>query len=249
MKLHTAEWGAGPRYAVLVHGLFSDATCWHRLGPALAGLGYHVLAPDLRGHGGSPRGHYGPHDWADDLAETVAFRPELAIGHSLGGLALGLAAESLRPDTAVYLDPAWRMTTEQAYASGAAWSRWLTWTRREELRRELGSRWPDSDVELRWASMWRTDPDVIAGLAARGYDHSPRRAGTPSLVLAADPSEYVTADHAADLRRRGFVVETLAGSGHSAFREDHTRVLDRLRTWLAAVTRPAAAGRTVHEKA
>src|SRR5262249_11181288 len=69
MKLNVREWGTGDRTAVLIHGITSDSGSWWRFGPDLAARGYHVLAPDLRGHGLSPRGEYGPEAWAGDLHE------------------------------------------------------------------------------------------------------------------------------------------------------------------------------------
>ncbi|HEX6289970.1 MAG TPA: alpha/beta hydrolase, partial [Herpetosiphonaceae bacterium] len=45
------EWGDhGPPF-VLWHGVTSNARGWWRVGPFLAGLGFHVYAPDLPGHG------------------------------------------------------------------------------------------------------------------------------------------------------------------------------------------------------
>lgn len=235
MRLHTAEQGSGPRTALLVHGLFSDGTCWHRVAPALAARGFTVAVPDLRGHGSSPRGRYSPADWANDLVDTFLDRPvDLAVGHSLGGLSLAIAAHALRPRRTVYLDPAWRLSAADDARSRAVWTSWLSWTGIEQLRTTLGERWPDADVELRWASMWRTDPAVVAGLATgAGYDHSPESAPSPALVLAADPSGYITPEHAADLRERGLVVERVRGSGHSWFREDSEAFLARLDRWLA----------------
>ena len=47
------EWGSrGPAF-VLWHGITSSARNWWRVGPFLAGLGFHVWAPDLPGHGSS----------------------------------------------------------------------------------------------------------------------------------------------------------------------------------------------------
>ena len=41
----------GPeRVAILLHGFPQDRLCWDRVTPALAGGGYRVLAPDLRGY-------------------------------------------------------------------------------------------------------------------------------------------------------------------------------------------------------
>jgi pimeloyl-ACP methyl ester carboxylesterase len=234
VQLHTQTWGSGDRVALLVHGLFSDSTSWHRLGPELANRGFTVLAPDLRGHGESPRGRYSPTDWALDLVDTFIGRPiHVAIGHSLGGLALAVAARCLRPTSAVYLDPAWLMTAAEDSRSRALWNSWLLWSDPSQLREVLGERWPEDDLRLRWDSMWRMDAAAVPGLAAgAGYDHSPEDAQIPSLVLGADPSGYITAGHAADLRARGLVVEVVPGSGHSWFREDHEAFVARLDGWL-----------------
>ncbi|WP_165495506.1 alpha/beta fold hydrolase [Actinomadura roseirufa] len=241
MKLQVTEWGTGDRYALLVHGLFSDATSWHRAGPALAERGFHVLAPDLRGHGESPRGRYSPFDWALDLVDTLPARAEIAVGHSLGGLVLGMAARLLDPGSAVYLDPAWRMSADAHERYRDIWLGWLDWTDKEQLRAHLGGRWPEEDLDLRWTSMWKADPGIIPGLVpGGGHDLSPERADMPSLVLAADPSEFIPDDHAKELRERGLTVETVEGTGHSAFREDFPRFLDRLDAWIETSGRPAA---------
>ena len=45
--------GEGPRTVVLLHDLLADRTTLHGLRDALAGAGFRVLLPDLRGHGAS----------------------------------------------------------------------------------------------------------------------------------------------------------------------------------------------------
>src|SRR5690349_5840583 len=87
----------------------SDHRTWRRVGPALADRGYRVVGVDLRGHGASGRGAYSAESWAGDLVETLPHAPDLALGHSLGGTALGLAVERLAPARAVYADPAWAL--------------------------------------------------------------------------------------------------------------------------------------------
>ncbi|MFH8799480.1 alpha/beta fold hydrolase [Streptomyces sp. NPDC017936] len=109
MRLHTQEWGTGERVAVLVHGMMADHRTWHELVPVLTDRGYRVVAVDLRGHGASARGAYAPRLFAEDLLETLPRRPELALGHSLGALALALVVEELAPERAVYSEPAWRL--------------------------------------------------------------------------------------------------------------------------------------------
>ena len=52
IELHVAELGDGPP-VVLCHGFPELWYSWRHQLPALAEAGYHVLAPDLRGYGGS----------------------------------------------------------------------------------------------------------------------------------------------------------------------------------------------------
>jgi pimeloyl-ACP methyl ester carboxylesterase len=231
LKLHIAEWGGGDRLALLIHGLISDHGGWHRLAPALVERGWRVLAPDLRGHGFSPRGDDSPKGWADDLVETLPPSADLALGHSLGGMSLALAADRLRPRRAAYVDPAWRMTAPQHRSYRGMWREQLGWSK-EQLAAAY-PRWPPSDVDARWASQRRFDPRCIDGMVpGGGHDHAPRRATVPSLVLLADPSDFVSAGDAEELRRGGFTVQVVAGAGHSVFRDDFESFLSALDRWL-----------------
>ena len=88
------ELGEG-RPVVLFHGLFSDAeTNWIKFGHAalLAGQGFRVIMPDLRGHGESARPHdpsaYPPDILAEDglaLIDHLALEDYDLGGYSLGG--------------------------------------------------------------------------------------------------------------------------------------------------------------------
>ncbi|GAB2658295.1 alpha/beta hydrolase [Kribbella swartbergensis] len=82
---------------VAVHGTFGRGTTFDAIAGRLAPE-YRVIAPDLRGHGGSDHG--GPFDFVTDLAafiEALDLAPALMIGHSLGGVTTyRLAAR--RPD-------------------------------------------------------------------------------------------------------------------------------------------------------
>ena len=107
--LHVETWGEAdaPR-VVCLHGVTGRGAGWHRLAQGWLAE-YHVLAPDLIGHGDSP---YEP-PWSigehlGAIVATVGAEPAAWIGHSYGGrLALELAAG--RPDLVdrlVLLDPA-----------------------------------------------------------------------------------------------------------------------------------------------
>lgn len=108
MKLALHEWGdAGAPRVVCLHGVRNQGGHFARLAQRLPG--FHVLAPDLIGHGSSsyePPWDIGAH--CDAIVETVGARPATIVGHSFGGrLAFELAARApkLVPKL-VLLDPA-----------------------------------------------------------------------------------------------------------------------------------------------
>ena len=188
--------------------------------------------PDLRGHGLSPRGEYTPRAWADDLFETLPSGVDLAIGHSLGGMSLGLAVDRLGPRRAVFVDPAWKLTSEQHRRYALQFHEELTWD--ENSLRLEHPRWADEDIEARIASMARFDPRCIEGLLpGPGHDHAPRSPSTKSLVILADPSDLVPPPDADALRRAGFDVVAVPRSGHSIFRDDLPGFLAALDAWLS----------------
>ncbi len=108
MRLHLEELGeaGGPR-VVCLHGVTSHGRHFAKLAGALPG--FHILAPDLLGHGSSP---YEP-PWdlethLDAIVETVGTAPAILVGHSFGGrLAFELAARAPKlVPRLVLLDPA-----------------------------------------------------------------------------------------------------------------------------------------------
>lgn len=99
VELAVAEAGAGGRPLVLVHGFTGakeDFTDWL---DELAGLGWHAVAPDLRGHGDSPKpddeGAYSFDIYAADLLalfDAMGWPSAVALGHSMGGMVVQTAA-------------------------------------------------------------------------------------------------------------------------------------------------------------
>ncbi|MET4921393.1 alpha/beta hydrolase [Streptomyces sp. PSRA5] len=235
MRLHTHTWGEGDRVALLIHGIMADHRTWRRVGPELAARGLRVIAVDLRGHGSSGQGPYAPGDFADDLVETLPTGAEVAIGHSLGGMALALAVERLVPRRAVYCDPAWHLpgpeegATESAGPARLAAAKSLS---REEIS-ALNPRWEEVDVDLELASLAVWDEATAYGIApAFGADLRPAGPVVPSLVTTADPSPMVSPADAAELRSRGFEVRTVEGAGHTAHRDDFDAFMAVLKGWV-----------------
>lgn len=99
------HWGPpqGPPVFCL-HGILEQGASWDGVADPLAAEGFHVIAPDLRGHGRSahagPDGGYQLLDFLadiDQLSQILASdRPLLLVGHSMGAVLSGLLA-SLRP--------------------------------------------------------------------------------------------------------------------------------------------------------
>lgn len=108
MTLAVYEWGdRGSPRIVCLHGVRNHG---RHFAPLAARLhGYHVVAPDLLGHGHSPwQPPWGLGTHLDAIVESVGARESILIGHSFGGrLAFELAARApkLVPKL-VLLDPA-----------------------------------------------------------------------------------------------------------------------------------------------
>jgi lipase len=113
MRLHLYEWGDPGAPAVLcLHGVTGHALRFRRLAEERLADRFHVLAPDLRGHGRS--GYDPPWTFATfvaDVLETLdgaGVGSAAWVGHSFGGrLALEAAASAPeRVERIALLDPA-----------------------------------------------------------------------------------------------------------------------------------------------
>ncbi|MGA9595984.1 MAG: alpha/beta hydrolase [Acidimicrobiia bacterium] len=91
VPVHYLEWGERGRPGlVLVHGGAAHAHWWTHLAPMFA-EDWHVVAPDLSGHGDSGwRSDYSHRAWAREVmtvADDAGFPgPPVMVGHSLGGM-------------------------------------------------------------------------------------------------------------------------------------------------------------------
>ena len=91
LRLHYVDWGnAGKPPLLLIHGGRDHCRNWDWTAAALRG-DWHVIAPDLRGHGDSqwsPDGSYTMAGYIYDLAQLVhqqRLAPVTIVAHSLGG--------------------------------------------------------------------------------------------------------------------------------------------------------------------
>src|SRR5438552_11578188 len=116
IDLEVAQAGEGRRPFLLVHGFTGakeDFTDW--LDP-LAQRGWHAVAPDLRGHGGSSHPEketdYSFEIFADDvvrLVDTLGWDRFVILGHSMGGMiaqVVALSKAGARLDGLILMDTA-----------------------------------------------------------------------------------------------------------------------------------------------
>jgi len=110
LSLAGLEWGAGnPAPLLALHGWLDNAASFTVLGPLLAERGFHVVAPDLPGHGlsdwRSPDAGY--QVW-EDLPEIGVISDELGwerfclLGHSRGAIISALFASAF-PERVTHL--------------------------------------------------------------------------------------------------------------------------------------------------
>jgi pimeloyl-ACP methyl ester carboxylesterase len=90
INVRIAEAGAGP-LVLLVHGFPESWYSWRHQLPALAGAGYHAVAPDVRGYGGSdapkPIEAYSMKNMTADMAgvlDALGEQTAVIVGHDWG---------------------------------------------------------------------------------------------------------------------------------------------------------------------
>ena len=211
MRLNTREWGdpAAP-LVVGLHGVQAYGRRFQRLAEERLAHRFHVVAPDLRGHGESSwEGPWTLEAHIEDVLDTVQ-APARWIGHSFGGR---LVAEVMarRPELverAVMLDPA--LVVPADYAALLA---------DQELTADGSFTSPEEAIDEIFAGLTRQPPDTledeIRGQLMQGDDgrvrfrYSPEavaagylavaelpppwwRTGIPTLLIAAMESKFVS---------------------------------------------------------
>lgn len=238
VELHRRVWNpGGARRALLLHGLGSDGATMWRLADHLAGRGYEVVAPDLRGQGISPpSGSYRLDEMAEDV-RALGTGWDLVVGHSLGGAVAALlladpafAARGLLLDPVLLIPQEWLPDIEAALVSEAGGN--LT----VEGIRERAPLWDDEDVFRLARAGALLSPNVVRQIlhAAQPWDlmDAVARWAVPVTILAADPAveALFTPDHAAAVMAACATarVVTVPQSGHNVHRDAPDTVLAAL---------------------
>lgn len=233
----TREWGNGERVAVLIHGFMGESRQFWQVAPILAERGYRAIAVDLPGHGHSaPCSSGGLRTFAEALVDSVPSAPVLALGHSLGAMVLAAALPGLQPGCAVYVDvpfqPLGPDTSDEDASSLAESCEAAKAARTVKQLEETRPWWSDGDrrVEEEAARLFHVPTAVSLQLDAHAQPPvPPPDTDIPSLLIHADPSAFVSAKRAEELRELGFEVRGVPGAGHSVwygFLDEFMRALD-----------------------
>ena len=255
MTLARYEWGdAGRPLLVCLHGVTSHARHFAKLAERLSDR-FHVVAFDLRGHGGSP--WEPPWHLEQHLADVLAAAPDgpaAWIGHSFGGR-IAYEAAAMAPERVerlVLLDPAIRLPPHVGLAAAESARRdrsyvsfdegidrryeesMLTTAPRGLLEEELAAHLlPDEDGRYRYRYCQST---VVAAYGEMSREPPPfERVRVPTLLVLGETSflsydELLDAHVAAlgDLLR----VERLA-AGHTVLWDALDDTAESVRDFLA----------------
>lgn len=108
LRLHYLDWGnAGAPPVVCVHGYTSSAQAFNALARHLQDR-FHVIAPDVRGHGESAWSSPGAYQYRDQVADVeelvdrLGLAPFTLIGTSMGGI-IAMAYAGAHPERLVRL--------------------------------------------------------------------------------------------------------------------------------------------------
>jgi pimeloyl-ACP methyl ester carboxylesterase len=246
VPLATTRWGAGPGRALLLHGTVSAGATWWQLAETLAADGYEVLAPDLRGHGTSPRAD--SYLLADHVADVRALGTgwDLVVGHGLGGLLGALAADADAGSDRrfarrlVLLDPALDIPDDRFETGAAAEIAEAVHPRSPRAVQVAHPAWDRRDVTAVADAAKAADATAVARTLR---DNTPwrytgviSRLVVPTLVLSADPAHGALFPPPTGvelmIRNPSVRVRMVVGAGHAVHRDRAAAVSAAIRSFL-----------------
>jgi len=177
LRLHYVDWGnEGAPPLVLVHGGRDHCRNWDWVAARLRDR-YHVIAPDLRGHGDSEwavGSSYALSEYVYDLAQLIhqtGVAPVPIVGHSLGGM-IALRYAGIYPDN----------VTRLVAIEGLGGTR--------EMLAKAAAKRPDERLG-KWIELTRG----LSGRPPRRYDtleHAYRRMEEENPHLTAEQARHLT---------------------------------------------------------
>ena len=210
MDLNTHRWGDGDTRVLLIHGICGSGATWWEIAAGIPNAT--VVAPDLRGHGESPRAaDYSAAGFAEDLGTGW----DLVIGHSLGGLIAVHAAQD--PSFArrlILLDPVLELEDEAAVtaavvaeANGAV---------------EVEPHWHPEHQRLKRVAARQADPEAVRLTMEHNspwtHAHLLDTLAAPALVFLGPMCRSAP----------GATTRSVPGTGHSLHRDRPELVLESI---------------------
>jgi pimeloyl-ACP methyl ester carboxylesterase len=182
LRLHFLDWGnEHAPHLLLVHGIRDHCHSFDPMARALCG-DFHVVAPDLRGHGDSEwarAANYAYTDYVYDLAQLLhqqRLDPVVVVGHSMGGTLAALLTGIYPEQVArlVLLEPIGLFRHWRGAAAGTTVERGRAWVR---ATRALAGRLPKryASLDEACARMREASPHLSAEMALHLTVHGANR--------------------------------------------------------------------------
>lgn len=258
IKLHVQDYGtSGKPQMLCVHGSAAHAH-WYDFVASGLNDDYHVLAPDLRGHGDSewdrsehPEYNYGGYAAdLDELCVKLDLRDFILVGHSMGGLVSTVYAATYpgRARAFIMVDSSLNMPAERIASMNAVGSReGSSYATAEEfvanykirpsgssatpaMVRHLGMHSGRRFDDGRWRN--KVDRNVYARRIGRNLIPYWERIKIPALLVRGDRSHRISPQILAEVRSHAPQVQVTAVAGC-----DHHVTLDNPRGFVEAAKR------------
>lgn len=205
----------GSRPLIIVHGLYGSGRNWGAIAKRL-GRDFHVITPDLRNHGESPKTEtHSYHDMAQDLADLIIAHGGSAdvVAHSMGGKAAMVLALT-QPDLVNSLlvadiAPVTYGHSQLQFIHAMQAVDLSQITKRSDANSQLAEHVEDASLRAFFIQsldvknqIWRLNLDVLAAEMPKimGFPEINSAYSGPTLFLSGGASDYVTRDHRPTIR-------------------------------------------------